>query len=88
MNGSCLVNCGFCLVIYGAITVIGNILGLVFTGDDMLSQSMTDSEGTEITMSLSYRTFLTATLLKCFFGLIIYYQGKWMRKLFKPILKE
>jgi hypothetical protein len=39
-------------------------------------------------MSFSYRYFLTGTLIKFCFGLIIYYQGKWMRKLFKPILKD
>jgi len=68
---------------------VANALGLVFIGgNDLSTISQVDSEGTLITIELDYGFLLTCTLLKILVGAMIYYQGKWIRAIFKPLLKE
>ena len=56
--------------------------------DDLLSISQVDKEGTQITMDIPYSFFITCAFLKILFGLAVYCQGKWIRNIFKPLLKE
>jgi len=77
------------MICYGAFTVVGNILGMLLFGDAATAQSTyTDKEGTQITYQMSYSIFLASCLIKFIFGAMIYKEGKWLKKMFQPLLKE